>query len=159
MWDIQDQQIEAHGKKIVDVLFHGQANETPIPARIKVDVSDVTQNVVSMGSLLRAEFDLHFTKFGHTCWMQNCHQRTTIREDSPTSEAPLYSLDVEVLPPPGERDTGTSSAGARVAPISATESEQLEEGSKVELAGLVRDSGLNGMKDICVGRRERWQSR
>ena len=25
LWDIQDQKIEAHGKKIVDVKFHGQA--------------------------------------------------------------------------------------------------------------------------------------
>ena len=56
-------------------------------------------------------------------------QRTTIREDSPTSEAPLYSLDVEVPPSPGERDSGTSSAVVSV----------LEDGSKVELAGLVRD--------------------
>ena len=26
LWDIQDQQIEAHGKKFVDVMFHGQTN-------------------------------------------------------------------------------------------------------------------------------------
>ena len=49
LWDIQDQKIEAHDKKIVDVKFHGQANETPVPASIKVDVSDVTRNVASMG--------------------------------------------------------------------------------------------------------------
>ena len=36
LWDIQDQKIEAHGKKIVDVKFHGQANETPVPASIKL---------------------------------------------------------------------------------------------------------------------------
>ena len=41
--------------------FHGQANETPVPASIKVDVSDVARNVASMGRLLRAGFDLHFT--------------------------------------------------------------------------------------------------
>ena len=41
LWDIQDQKIEAHGKKIVDLKSHGQANETPVPASIKVDVSDV----------------------------------------------------------------------------------------------------------------------
>ena len=29
LWDIQDQKIEAHGKKIVDVMLHGQANESP----------------------------------------------------------------------------------------------------------------------------------
>ena len=61
LWDIQDQKIEAYGKKIVDVKFHGQANETPVPASIKVDVSDVARNVASMGRLLRARFDLHFT--------------------------------------------------------------------------------------------------
>ena len=26
LWDIQDQKIEAHGKKIVDVLFHGKTD-------------------------------------------------------------------------------------------------------------------------------------
>ena len=62
----QDQKIEAHGKKNVDVKFHGQANETPVPASIKVDVSDVARNVASMGRLLRAGFDLHFTNHGHT---------------------------------------------------------------------------------------------
>ena len=39
LWDIQDQKNEAHGKKIVDVMFHGQTNEGSIPASIKVDVS------------------------------------------------------------------------------------------------------------------------
>ena len=102
LWDIQDQKIEANGKKIVNVKFHGQANETPVPASIKVDVSDVARNVASMGRLLRAGFDLHFADHGHTCWMESGGLRTTISEDSPTSAAPLYSLDVEVLPPPGE---------------------------------------------------------
>ena len=51
VWDIQDQKIEAHGKKIVDVKFHGQANETPVPASIKVDVSDVARNVASIGQI------------------------------------------------------------------------------------------------------------
>ena len=35
----------------------------------------------------------------------------------------------------------------------------MEEGSRVELAGLVRDVGLNGRKGICMGRApdgERW---
>ena len=71
LWDIQDHQIEAHGKKIADVKFRGQANETPVPASIKVDVSDVARIVASMGRLLRARFDLHFTNHRHTCWMEN----------------------------------------------------------------------------------------
>ena len=33
LWDIQDQKIEAHGKKIVDVKFHGQANEARCPSQ------------------------------------------------------------------------------------------------------------------------------
>ena len=158
LWDIQDQKIEAHGKKIVDVKFHGQANETPVPASIKVDVSDVARNVASMGRLLRAGFDLHFTNHGHTCWMENGGLKTTISEDSPTSEAPLYSLDVEVLPPSGELCESRSAASARIAPI-AMDDERVEEGSRVELAGLVRDVGLNGKRGICMGRapdRERW---
>ena len=48
LWDIQDQKIEAHGRKIVEVMFHGQANEAPVPASIKVDV-------LSPGTLLQRE--------------------------------------------------------------------------------------------------------
>ena len=129
-------------------MFHG----------IKVDVSDVARNVASMGRLLRAGFDLHCTKRGHTCWIENGGLETKISEDSPTSESPLYSLDVEVLPPPGVSSNGKTTVGARVAPIAA-EDEQLEEGSIVELAGLVRPMGLNGQRGICMGRApdgERW---
>ena len=42
----------------------------PIPASIKVDVSEVARNVASMGRLLRAGCDLHFTNHGHTFWME-----------------------------------------------------------------------------------------
>ena len=147
LWDIQDQQIEARGETAVDVLFRGRARETPIPASIKVDVSDVARNFASMGRLLRVGFDSHLTNFGHTCWMQNGRQQTPIKEDSPTSEAPLHSLDVEVLPLGEDKST----VGARVAPIAAAECEQLEEGSKVEMAGLVQDLGLNGQNGICLG--------
>ena len=144
-------EIEAQGKQIVDVTFHGQTNEVPIPASIKVAVSDVARNVASMGRLLRAGLDLHFTNHGHTCWMENGGLKTTVSEDGPASEAPLYSLDVEVLPPPGEFSNGKTTVGAWVAPI-ASEDERLEEGSRVVLAGLVRDMGLQGQRGICVGR-------
>ena len=110
------------------------------------------------GWLARAEFNLHFTNHGHTCWMENGGLKTTISEDSPTSEAPLYSLDVKVLPPPGEICESRSAASARIAPI-AMDEERVEEGSRVELAGLVRDVGLNGKRGICMGRApdgERW---
>ena len=48
---------------------------------------------------------------------------------------------------------GKTAAGARVAPIAA-EDDRLGEGSRVELAGLVRDMGLNGQRDISMGRGE-----
>ena len=59
-------------------------------------------------------------------------------------------FDVEVVPPPGEVGNGTYPVDARVAPVAAAESEQLEEGSKVELAGLVRDLSLDGIKGIAL---------
>ena len=158
LWDIQDQKIEPRGKNIVNMMFHGQTNEAPIPASIKVDVSDVASNVASMGRLLRAGFDLHFTNRGHTCWMDNGGLETTISEGSNTSVAPLHSLDVEVPPPLEESSNGKTAVGARVAPIAAEE-ERVEEGSRVELAGLVRDVSLNGRRRICMGHApdgERW---
>ena len=155
LWDIQDLKIEVNGNKIVDVMFHGQNNEAPVPASIKVDVSDVARNVASMDR----RFDLHFTNHGHTCWMETGGLKNDdLSEDSPTSEAPLCSLDVEVPPPPGEFSDGKTTVGARVAPIAADD-EILEESFTVELAGLVRDMGLNGQRGIHTGRApdgERW---
>ena len=74
--------------------------------------------------------------------MENGGLKTTISEDSPTSEAPLYSLDVEVLPPSGEICESRSAASARIAPI-AMDEERVEEGSRVE--------ELNGKRGICMG--------
>ena len=68
------------------------------------------------------------------------------------------SLDVEVLPPPGEFSNGRNAVGAVVAPIAADD-ERSEQGSRVQLAGLVRDMGLDGQRGICMGRapdEERW---
>ena len=84
----------------MDIAFHGNESEKPMKAMIKVDVSDVARNVASMGRLLRAGFDMHFTNDGHDCWMQRGDQRVQIKEDSRDSEAPLYSIAAEVLPPP-----------------------------------------------------------
>ena len=128
------------------MMFHGQTNEVLIRASINVDVSDVARNVASMGRLLRAGFDLHFTNRGHTCWNGKWWSENNER-DSSTSEAPLYSLAVEVLPAPGELSNSKTAAGARVATIAA-ENERLEEGGRVELAGPVRDMGLNGQRSI-----------
>ena len=55
LWDIQDLKIEAHGKKIVDVMFHGQTN-------VKVVVSDVARNVNAES---RIRFAMHESR-SHT---------------------------------------------------------------------------------------------
>ena len=68
-----------------------------------MDVSDVGKNVASMGRLLRAGFDLHFTDHGHNCWMEKDEQMTKVYEDDPASEAPLYNMHLKVLPSPPER--------------------------------------------------------
>ena len=41
-----------------------------MPYNLSMDVSDVAREVVSMGRLLRAGCDVHFTNKGHTCWME-----------------------------------------------------------------------------------------
>ena len=90
--------------------------------------------------------------------MENGGLKTRISEDSPASVAPLHSLDVEVLLPFVLSFNGKTAVGAWVAPTSA-EDERLEEGSRVALAGLVRDMCLNGQSSICVRRApdgERW---
>ena len=116
--------------------FPGQTNETPVPVNIKVDMSDVARNVASMGRLLRAGFDLHFTNHGHTCWMENGGLKTTINEDSPTSEAPLCSLDVEMLPPTREICENKSTASTTIAPI-AMDDERAGEGRQQSGIGWI----------------------
>ena len=148
LWDIQDQKIVAHGKNCRCKVSWPCQRDT---CSGQHQGGCVARNVASMGRLLRAGVDLHFTSHGHTCWMENGGLKTTISEDSPTSEALLYSLDVEVLPPPGETCESKTAAGARIAPI-AVDEERVEEGSRAELAGLVRDIGLNGKRGICMGR-------
>ena len=149
---------DSDGKKFVDVKFHGQSNEAPVPASMKVDVSDVASKVAPVNRLLKAGFDLHFTNHGPPCWMENGGLKTAISEDSATSGAPLHTLDVEVSPPPGELSNGNTAVGPRVAPITAGDV-RLEKGSRVELAGLVQDMGLNGQRGVCMGAApigERW---
>ena len=65
--DIQDQPIESYGKKIVDVKFMGDDNQEDIPCSLSMDVSDVGKDVVSMGRMLRAGFDMHLIAHGHKC--------------------------------------------------------------------------------------------
>ena len=64
--DIQGQPIMTHGKHIVDVKFRGEGAQKDIPDNLSMDVNDVAREVVSMGRLLRAGFDMHFTNKGHT---------------------------------------------------------------------------------------------
>ena len=139
LWDILDQKIEAHGKKIVDVKFHGQANETPVPAQHQGGCVRCCEKCCFDGQIakIRIRSALHESR-PHLLdgkWKL----KTTISEDSPTSEAPLYSLDVEVLPPPGEVCESRSTASARIALIVMND-------ERVEVAGFVRDRG------ICMGR-------
>ena len=90
LWCIQDKEIAAHGKKVVNVKF---GNETgAIDASLKVDVSDVKRNAISMGRLVRSGFDLHFTECGRECWMEKDGVRVKVHEDDPRSDAPFYHL-------------------------------------------------------------------
>ena len=51
--DIQDQQIESYGKKILDVRPTGDDKQEDIPCSFSMDVSDVGKDVASMSRMLR----------------------------------------------------------------------------------------------------------
>lgn len=159
LWDIQDCEIPAYGKKLVDVKFVGEVGEDDIDASLKMDASNVARNVASMGRLTRAGFDLHFTNFGHTSWMERDGRRTTIYEDDPQSDAPLYSMRLKVRPTPGSEAREPDAAPLRVAPVRRTD--ELYEACEVELAGLTTHSALNGQRGRCVQKLEsepeRWR--
>ena len=171
LWDIQDQTTAnafegctPHGKKIVDVKHFMAKPMRLLSVKLQPASRWMCQMLREMlGSSMaqiaesRIRSALHESR-PHLLDGLNGGLKTTISEDSPTSEAPLHSLDVEVLPPPGEICESRSTASARIAPI-AMDDERVEEGSRVELAGLVRDVGLNGRRGICMGRApdgERW---
>ena len=75
LWDIQNRETASYGKKIVDVNFLGSDESEGMPGKLKMDVSEVGKNVASMGRMLRAGFDLHFTNMGHDCWMERDGRR------------------------------------------------------------------------------------
>ena len=77
LWDIQGNAITSYGKKIIDIEF--QDEKESIPGQIKMDVSDVGKNVLSMGRLIRSGFDLHFTCNGHASWMKEVSTGRIIR--------------------------------------------------------------------------------
>ena len=110
-------------------MFHGQTNEAPIPDSIQVDVPDVARNVASMGRLLSIRFALHESQ-PHLLggkWRREVRNQRSART---VPRQRLYSLDVQVLPPPGVFSNGKTAVGARVAP----NDEQLVKGSRVEWA-------------------------
>ena len=153
--DIQDNLIPAYGKKVVDVQFLGDDPESTVNGCLKMDVGDVSKNVASMGRLLRAGFDLHFTQDGHKCWMEKGGKVTQVYEDDPGSEAPLYHMRLRVMPPPTQRGS-PATAPSLVAPIVSESS--MTEGCEVELAGLVVRPALNGVRGRCIRRdvRDGW---
>ena len=56
---VQDQEMLHVARKLSMCCSTDKHTKLPIPASVKVDVSDVDQNVASMGRLLRARLDLH----------------------------------------------------------------------------------------------------
>ena len=114
-----------------------------------------------MGRLLRAGFDLHFTRNGHECWMERQGVRTTIFEDSPQSEAPLYNMRLKVMPQPAAEEQ--KPGGWLVAPIENEGEEPSLVGSEVKQTGLSRNTSLNGMTGRVMRRSpanpDRWSVR
>ena len=107
---VQDQEMLHVARKLSMCCSTDKHTKLPIPASVKVDVSDVDQNVASMGRLLRAKLDLHLLNAKK--WLG------TINGDSSLLEAPLLSKCYLHL---GESGSGKTTAGARVVPI-ATQS-------------------------------------
>ena len=158
--DMLDQEIRTHGKNIVDVRVLGDETEIDVFGSIKLAVSDAGRDVVSMGGLLRAEFEMHFTNCGHTCWLRKSGERTAVHQDDFDSEAPLCGLRLEVLLPPGCADRESAISNEKL--LRSAVLEEFEEGMVVEIAGLLRDTTLNGLegllfrkgaKHMLIGRR------
>ena len=98
--DIQDQPIESCGKNFFDVEFMGDDKQEDIPCSLSMDVSDVGKDVVSMGRMLQAGFDIHFIENGHKFWMVHKGRLSKIEEDDPHSVAPPFYLKMNVQPSP-----------------------------------------------------------
>ena len=156
LWDIQNNKIGSYGKKVVDVEFLDNKSPDNIEGSLRMDVSDVGKNVASMGRLLRAGFDMHFTSRGHECWMEHEGRKIQVFEDDENSDAPLYSMRLRVKSPP--REAASSCSGLLVAPIGASE-EEIHEGCEVELAGLTKNHDLNGMRGKFMRKHEEDSSR
>ena len=91
--DMQDQDVEAHGKTIVDVRSSGDATQSCV-----VDyVSNVGREVASQIT----GFDIHFTKCGHTRWLEEAGERTAFMKMTSTQLLHWMHFAWGVLPPPG----------------------------------------------------------
>jgi hypothetical protein len=148
--DIQDQPIESYGKKIVDVKFMGDGGQRDISCSLSMDVSHVGKDIVSMGRLLRAGFDMHFTDKGHTCWMEHQGVSSRIEEDDPSSEAPLFYLSMEAQPIPEDGGRPRDEADFLVAPVSMEE--EIPVGREVDVAGLTTNVEWNSVRGKCLGK-------
>ena len=95
---------------------------------------------------------MHFTNCGHTCWLEEAGERTAIHEDDIHSEAPLYALRLEVLAPLERADL--ESAICDESPLIIAVLDKFEEGMVVEIAALLRDTTLKGVRGVCSGRSE-----
>ena len=151
MWDIQSNPIGSYGKKVVDLKFVSDAGD--VDAEVVVDIADVKKNVAGMGRLCRAGTDMHFTNFGHTCWMERQGQMTAIQEDDPLSDAPLFNLQVEVKPTPTTRMEVNDEKTVLAAPLDRVD--QIKIGDEVRLIGLDRCAELNDKIARSLGTRRR----
>ena len=81
VWDIQDQKIEAHGKKIVDEKFHGQANETPVPASVKVGCVRCCENCCLDGQIAesRIRSALHESRPQLVGWKMDFQEQQSVK--------------------------------------------------------------------------------
>ena len=79
LWDIWDQEFQAHGQNTVDARFMGNETDSGVFGQPKKGhVSDVGRDVAFMARLLRAGFAMHFTNCGRTCWLEQAGERTAI---------------------------------------------------------------------------------
>ena len=129
----------------------GDDKQEDISRSLSIDVSDVGKDVASMGRILRAGFDMHFTKSCNKCWMELKSKLSKIDADDPTSKAPLLYLNMKVQPIPEHgRNCECAETEKLVAPLS--KQDEIHVGCDVKLAGLITNSELNGMRGRCLGK-------
>ena len=85
------------------------------------------------------------------CWMEHKGRQSKIEEDDPNSEAPLFYLNIKIQPSP---ENGGSSACAEAEKLAAplSKKDEIHVGCEVELAGLMTNAELNGVRGRCLGK-------